>query len=360
MSEAKWVKIETGMLNDPKLLIIDDMEDKNLIFYIWTSSILLAGQSNRSGLLYVSDNMPYTYKTLSVVFRRGIEEVKKAFKVLINLEMIEITEDKIFKIKNWEKHQNIESLDKIRKQTNERVIRHREKKREEKRCSDALNNIDKSNSEISDSEAKEEDKVIESNNYDDFVEADNNIIISKSFENKCNDDKNSSLSEKKACNVTTNSTENNKVENCNVTVTEQNKKEKKNKNKNKKEIEDNSVLSLTAVKLLQYYEQVTGIVGSLDVASLRLAITTHGEVYVKKAIDKAIETGKVNMRYINGILRNWRKEGYPEDDVGGINNGAKSDGKSSRADSNEFKGIKPKKCRELTEEERKNIESDLI
>ena len=130
----------------------------------------------------------------------------------------------------------------------------------------------------------------------------------------------------------------------------------------KSEKECNSILSTAAIKLLHHYEQVTGIMGGLDIGSLRLAISTHGEENVRKAIDEAIETGKTkgNMRYINGILRNWRKEGYPEDDVGGINNGAKSNGKGSRADSKQFKGIKPKKCRELTEEERKNLGAALI
>ena len=59
------------------------------------------------------------------------------------------------------------------------------------------------------------------------------------------------------------------------------------------------------------------------------------------------------MRYINGILKNWRREGYPKDDREVKKNGARSTGKSNAADKNEFTGFKPKKPRKLTEAERK-------
>ena len=38
---------------------------------------------------------------------------------------------------------------------------------------------------------------------------------------------------------------------------------------------------------------------------------------------------KANMTYINGILKNWRKEGYPKDDVGGNEQWGKHNGKGN-------------------------------
>ena len=53
------------------------------------------------------------------------------------------------------------------------------------------------------------------------------------------------------------------------------------------------------------------------------------------AFDKAIEAGKITMRYVNGILRNWAREGYPkEGEVEDGNRGANADG-------GKFKDIKP-------------------
>lgn len=371
MADAKWIKVAIDMFDDPKLKIINSMEEKDLINYVWMRSLLLAGQSNMNGCLYINENMPYTMKTLAIEFDRTFEDVKFSFKVLKKLEMIEITQDRIFRVKNWAKHQNVDELEKLKKQNCERVAKHRAKKKELEE-----NNKKRDSTEID---------INKGNSNPDTVNKQNtNNNINEELEHSIRDSN-------VTCNNNSNITCNAFNDECNVTVTEQNKKEKKNKKKNKREIEnidvsvndvelvsskenssqtdaaktfelDNSVLSTGAIKLLQYYEQLTGISGGLDVGSLRLAINTHGEENVKKAIDEAIEIGstKANMRYINGILRNWRKEGYPEDDVGGINNGAKSNGKSSRADSNEFKGIKPKKCRELTEEERKKLGADLL
>lgn len=370
MADAKWIKIAIDMFNDPKLKIINSMEEKDLINYVWMRSLLLAGQSNMNGCLYINESMPYTMKTLAIEFDRAFEEVKLAFKVLKKLEMLEVTEDRIFRVKNWAKHQNVDELEKLKKQNCHRVAKHRAKKRE----------IEESNKKNVTEINIDEDK-----SHSDIISTQNNDDIHDEFKGTTNDIN---------CDITGNVTD---IQ-SNITVMEQNKKENKTKKKNKIESENskridnidsnysadsasiaekndsqdtgkvkseeecNSILSTAAIKLLQHYEQVTGIIGGLDIGSLRLAISTHGEENVRKAIDEAIETGKTkgNMRYINGILRNWRKEGYPEDDVGGINNGAKSNGKGSRADSKQFKGIKPKKCRELTEEERKSLGAALI
>ena len=390
MADVKWVRVSIEMFNDPKLKIINSMEEKDLINYVWMRTLLLAGRSNKDGSLFINDNMPYTMKTLAIEFDRTLDEIKLCFKILRKLEMIEFNEDKIFMVKNWAKHQNIEGLEKLKKQNCERVAKHRAKKRQ------LEENINDEELSIADNNKKEKDNLKCNNeNIEDESSANISVNLCAATET-LNDDNNK---------VTYNNTETIKTEKHNITenkgnitVMEQNKKENKTKKKNKIESENsrridnidsnysadsasideknasqdtgkvksekecNSILSTAAIKLLQHYEQVTGIMGGLDIGSLRLAISTHGEENVRKAINEAIETGKTkgNMRYINGILRNWRKEGYPEDDVGGINNGAKSNGKGSRADSKQFKGIKPKKCRELTEEERKNLGAALI
>lgn len=376
MADVKWVRVSIEMFNDPKLKIINSMEEKDLINYVWMRILLLAGRSNKDGSLFINDNIPYTMKTLAIEFDRTLDEIKLCFKILRKLEMIEFNEDKIFMVKNWAKHQNIEGLEKLKKQNCERVAKHRAKKRQ------LEENINDEELSIADNNKKEKDNLKCNNeNIEDELRTTTSVNLCATTENL--NDYNNKVTYNNAETIKTekqNITENK----GNITVMEQNKKENKTKKKNKIEIENskgiaekndfqdtrkvksekecNSILSTAAIKLLQHYEQVTGIMGGLDIGSLRLAISTHGEENVRKAIDEAIETGKTkgNMRYINGILRNWRKEGYPEDDVGGINNGAKGNGKGSRADSKQFKGIKPKKCRELTEEERKSLGAALI
>ena len=63
------------------------------------------------------------------------------------------------------------------------------------------------------------------------------------------------------------------------------------------------------------------------------------------------------MGYISGILKNWRREGYPKDDMEVKKNGGRRyTGKNNTADKNEFAGFKPKESRKLTEAERKKAE----
>ncbi|MBN1042907.1 DnaD domain protein [Clostridium botulinum] len=384
MAEASWVKMQIEMFNDPKLKIIDSREDNNLIHYIWTRSILLAGKSNKNGYLYINDNLSYTLKTLAIEFSRSFDEVKNAFKILRKLEMIEFTEDRTFRIKNWDKYQNVEGLEKIRKQTNARVAKHRGKKKEEikQECND--NN--------GDFEEKVNDSVTSIDNNDNCVK-DNELNNDKenSNDNNVSEDYNDNLKSNVTCNGDD--------FHCNVTVTEQNKKKNKTKKKIKKERQskenikcisenrnavnsdagpnilrevcgssskiielkvDDELVSKAAA-IANYLDNMTGVMGKLDIGSLKLAISMHNEKYVKRAIDKAIEVGRVNMPYINGILKNWRKDGYPkDDDVGGINDGGKFNRQSIRSNKNEYSGVKPKKPRELTEEERKRAEASLL
>ena len=391
MIDIRWVKLAVGMFNDPKLKIINSMEEKNLINYVWIRCLLLAGQSNRDGNLYINDNISYTLKTLSIEFDRTLDEIKSSINILRKLEMIEITEDKVFRVKNWDKHQNVDGLEKIRQQNCERVAKYRAKKKElkESQINNAENNqVDESQSsnseniEVNETQMDDAKNIERLNNEkaDGFLKNDSGNIEKNNIEDKkiryLDSSLNSSNVNQKNIYDYSNVTCNDINNECTITVMEQNKRKNKIKKENKREIEKNNYLDIhetenntglsnadlssAAIKLLKYYEEITGLVGSIDIGNLRLAITTHGKENVRKAIDRSIETGKTNMRYINGILKNWRKEGYPEDYDGGIKDGAKYSGKSSGRNSNEFKRIKPKKLRELTEEERENISTNLI
>ncbi|WP_077842306.1 phage replisome organizer N-terminal domain-containing protein [Clostridium beijerinckii] len=83
------------------------------INYIWTRVVILAGKVNREGDLFMSKNIPYTIETLSIEFNRDIDQVELALNVLMELEMIEVTEHKVYRVKNFAKHQNIKVKEKV-------------------------------------------------------------------------------------------------------------------------------------------------------------------------------------------------------------------------------------------------------
>lgn len=129
MSNIKWIKLSTSMFDDEKIRIIEQMPDSDTILVIWIKLLSQAGKTNASGYIYLSENIPYTEEMLATIFNRPVSTVRLALKTFEQFGMISIDNDHFIAISNWEKHQNIEGMEKIRKQTRERVQRHREKKK---------------------------------------------------------------------------------------------------------------------------------------------------------------------------------------------------------------------------------------
>ncbi|NFG58740.1 hypothetical protein FC778_08500 [Clostridium botulinum] len=110
--ERKIVKLRVDMYNDTKFKIIDTMEDRDLIHYIWTRLLTLAGKVNLEGELYLSNSIPYSIETLALEFNRSAKKVEIALKAFMDLEMIELTKDNVYRVRNFAKHQNIKSKNK--------------------------------------------------------------------------------------------------------------------------------------------------------------------------------------------------------------------------------------------------------
>ena len=126
MRERKYVKFKVDMHEDTKFKIIDRKPERDLIHYVWNRVVLLAGKVNREGDLYLSKNIPYTIETLAIEFNRDITAVKLALEVLMELEMVELTEDNIYRVINFAKHQNIKVKEKIKPQIKEDPIKSEE------------------------------------------------------------------------------------------------------------------------------------------------------------------------------------------------------------------------------------------
>ena len=127
MAEVKWVKLTTDMFDNRKVKYLRKLPDGNNIVLIWVMLLTMAGRCNASGMIFLTENVPYTPKMLADEL--GFEEntVILALKALENLNMI-VTDNGFFAIAGWEEYQNIEGMEKLREQTRKRVAKHREKK----------------------------------------------------------------------------------------------------------------------------------------------------------------------------------------------------------------------------------------
>lgn len=156
MKERKIIKIRVDMYEDTKFKIIDTKPERDLIHYIWTRTLTLAGKVNLEGELYLSKSIPYTVETLAIEFNRSVEQVEVALKVLMDLEIIEFSND-VYRVTNFVKHQNIKSRDEIKDSEDDERIKNNE---EEKIKSNVGEENDKSNDEnCEDSEICEEIKI---------------------------------------------------------------------------------------------------------------------------------------------------------------------------------------------------------
>ena len=128
MSEVQWIKITTDIFDDEKIQLIESMPEGDTLIVIWFKLLVLAGKQNYSGVLALGDKVFYTEEMLTTVFRRKSTTVKLALKTFEQFGMIAFVDGAVT-IPKWEKHQNIDGLEKIRKQTRERVARHRQKQK---------------------------------------------------------------------------------------------------------------------------------------------------------------------------------------------------------------------------------------
>lgn len=128
MSEIKWIKITTDIFDDEKICLIDALPDRDAIIVIWIKLITLAGKLNRKGVLAISKNIIYTDETLAQTFHRPLNTVRMALEVFEKFGMVEKI-DGVIVLPNWEKHQNIDGMEKIKEQNRNRAARHRQKQK---------------------------------------------------------------------------------------------------------------------------------------------------------------------------------------------------------------------------------------
>jgi predicted phage replisome organizer len=117
------------MFEDEKIDFIESLPEADTILVIWIKLLTLAGKLNSNGYIFLTEKIPYTDEMLSHKFRRSLNTIKLALNTLEKLDMVRFNEKGVLKIANWEKHQNIDGLDKIREQNRVRQARYRDKQK---------------------------------------------------------------------------------------------------------------------------------------------------------------------------------------------------------------------------------------
>lgn len=126
----KWIKINTSMFDDEKIKFIESLPNRDTTLIIWVKLLTQAGKCNAGGFVMLTENIPFTEESLAGVFNRPINDVRFALKTFQELEMIELYDGGKIAIANWEKHQNVEGMEKLKEQNAERQKRFRQKQQQ--------------------------------------------------------------------------------------------------------------------------------------------------------------------------------------------------------------------------------------
>lgn len=130
MADITWIKIKTDMFDNEKIKLIERMPEGDTILIIWIKLLTYAGKANYNGFIMLSENIPMNIEEMAIIFNRPLEKVRYAIQILLRYKMLEINEEEVVLIANWEKHQNIDGMERVRQLNAIRNKEYRDRKKQ--------------------------------------------------------------------------------------------------------------------------------------------------------------------------------------------------------------------------------------
>ena len=165
MYKLQWLKIDANLFANRKIQILLKEPDGDTYIRVWIQLLIIAMECNKEGNLVIGENKPMTIEYFSKIMGKSFEKMEEIIKKFLELEMI-ILENEVYKIKNWNKYQSIETYEKYKEQGRLRQQRYREKLKSEKEKSYftiTLRNGEEENKEKNKEEKRKEIRKEEEN-----------------------------------------------------------------------------------------------------------------------------------------------------------------------------------------------------
>ena len=128
MADVKWVKITVDMFDNRKIKHLRRLPDGNSIVLIWVMLLTMAGRCNANGMIFLTENIPYTPKMLADELDFEENTVVLALEALERLNMV-VTKEGFYSIAGWEEYQNTDRLAEIREYNRLAKQKSRQKKK---------------------------------------------------------------------------------------------------------------------------------------------------------------------------------------------------------------------------------------
>ena len=130
MHKIQWLKIDVNLFANRKIQILLKEPDGDTYIRVWIQLLIIAMECNKEGNLVIGENKPMTIEYFSKIMGKSFEKIEEIIEKFLELEMI-ILENEVYKIKNWNKYQSIETYEKYKEQGRLRQQRYREKLKSE-------------------------------------------------------------------------------------------------------------------------------------------------------------------------------------------------------------------------------------
>ena len=155
MHKIQWLKIDVNLFANRKIQILLKEPDGDTYIRVWLQLLSISLECNKEGKLLIGENKPMSIEYFSKIMGKSYEKMKKIIGKFLELEMI-ILENEVYKIKNWNEYQSIQTYEKYKEQGRLRQQKYREKKKSEKEKSDVT--VTLRNGEEENKEKKKEEK----------------------------------------------------------------------------------------------------------------------------------------------------------------------------------------------------------
>lgn len=158
MEKVRWIKLSTDIFSNRKIKILLKERDGDTYFRMWIQILTIAGECNRNGGLYISDNSPFKVEDFTNIIGKSSKTFTKVLQKFVDLGMLIYKDDTYF-VKNWNKYQSTEKFNKIIKSA--KVIGENENEK-----SSENNTIDKIRKDKTIIEEKRKETRIDESNFE--------------------------------------------------------------------------------------------------------------------------------------------------------------------------------------------------
>ena len=174
MGDIKWIKLSVDLFHNRKIRQLERMKDGDTLVLLWIKLLILAGRLNDGGQIYITPDVPYDTESLAVELERPKETVQRAMEQFCRFRMVEADEDGFLTVCGWEKHQNVDGMERVREQNRERQKKYYYRQKE--RTSVPIPNVRLTSPHATEEEREEEEEGEEEKEFHSSVHARGEIV----------------------------------------------------------------------------------------------------------------------------------------------------------------------------------------